>query len=510
VGLRLAVFGLLALLAGPAVPAWEAPSRLEEWHEGPVRYLMSRKEVRLFKRLDTDAERIAFVRRFWERRDPDPRTPENEMRLVFWARVSEAGRRFSDSVYPGWKTDRGKIFILLGPPDDTDRDLYYDTGTNSGNRGLLRWHYEGGGRRLPQSVTVVAFVRELGGDWRLTDDPRLSSVFFDINAPTYQDDYFDLSGLSGRREQLMRGVPWQDATIDVAMDLARLQEVPTEHELLEAVVDAEEFLGTLSGELQVNPIVTRRGAPMSAITFALRRQQLDPPWDGSAAALSTRFLVSGELTRAEPGQGAETIEIPEDAFVAEPAPAEDDPWLRFQAVRGLPPGSWRISCVALDRLGGGSAVVRSTIEVPEPPEAAPRLTGPLLARTLRDAQGPPSSAGTQPFRLWDQIVIPRVSNEIRSDEPFALYVEAHSPPDRPGTPVRLAWRIEHAEPGGDGFSPLTEEASVEDGRGPRAWSYPAGKLPAGRYRVVFTATDELERSTVRELTFSVAPAGADR
>jgi GWxTD domain-containing protein len=505
--LRAAVLALLASAAALPALGWEAPRRLEDWHEGPVRYLMSRKEVRLFQRADDDAERVAFIRRFWQRRDPDPRTPENEMRLVFWARVTEAGRRFSDSVYPGWKTDRGKIFILLGPPDDVERDLYYDTGVDSGNRGLLRWHYEGGARsRLPQTVSVVAFVRELGGGWKLTDDPRLSSVFFDIHSPTYSDQYFDLSGLTGTVERLMHGVPWQDATIDVAMDLGRLQEVPTEHELLEAVVDAEEFLGTLAGSWQASPLVTHGGEPTTAITLAVRRDQLEPAWEGSAAALGTRFLVSAELTLAEAGEPAKTLEIPEQAFLAEPAPAEGDPWLRFQAVRPVPEGRWQLSGVVLDRLGGGSAVVRGTLDVPRLPDEAPRLTGPVLARALREAQGPSATGRREPFRLWDQLVIPRMGDEIATDEPFALYVEAHSPPDLPGTPVRLAWRIEHAEPGSETFTLLAKEGSVEDGRGPRAWSYPPGRLPPGRYRLTFTATDTRERSTRRELAFSVVPA----
>lgn len=498
----LAACGVLAafcLLPAPPALAWDAPEELYEWHEGPVRYLMSRKEVRLFRRLDTDAERTAFIQRFWDRRDPDPRTPENELRAIFWARVAEANRRFSDSAYPGWKCDRGKIFIILGPPDDEERDLYYDTGLGDvGNRGLLRWHYEHRRRNVPNPLTVVAFVREIGGDWRLTDDPELNSIFFDMNMP--KDEL--TAGISGQMERLMNGVPWLNSTIDVAMDLGRLQEVPTEYELLQTIVEAEDFVGTLRGELLFHLLTGRSGQALTSLTIAIPRNELTPAWDGSAASLGTRFTVTAQLTPLGEPRDRQALEIPDDAFRAEPAPLEDDPWLRFQAVWPVPAGSWNASVVLLDRAGGGSAVVRRPLDVPET-GAGPGLSGPILAREILEAQGPATDPDTMPFRLWDQIVIPRMQRAVGADEPFALYVEAHSPADRPGTPVNLSWEIERAEAGGEIFEPFGPGGSAEDARGPRAWRYPAGRLPAGRYRITFTAVDEVGRTATRSAAFVV-------
>src|SRR5262245_35664367 len=83
--------------------------------EGPVRYLLTKDEDDAYRLLKTDEERAEFIRTFWASRDPDATTPENEYRTLFYARVAEADRVFTDSTKPGWKTDRGKIFILLGP-----------------------------------------------------------------------------------------------------------------------------------------------------------------------------------------------------------------------------------------------------------------------------------------------------------------------------------------------------------------------------------------------------------
>jgi len=87
------------------------------WSEGPVRYLLTSEEQREFLELESTEEIAAFVERFWERRDPDPLTPENEFRDEFQRRVASANQLFADTTKPGWKTDRGKIYMLLGPPD---------------------------------------------------------------------------------------------------------------------------------------------------------------------------------------------------------------------------------------------------------------------------------------------------------------------------------------------------------------------------------------------------------
>jgi hypothetical protein len=275
------------------------------------------------------------------------------------------------------------------------------------------------------------------------------------------------------------------------------------------VVEAEDFVGTLPGAARIAPIVSRRGERLTAITLAVRRDRLKPAWDGTAGSLGTRFVASAQLIPAGEDASREVVDIPEEAFVAEPAPAKGDPWLRFQAIRPVPAGSWNLSGAILDRRGGGSAVIRRDLEIAPSPEEGPRLTGPILARAIHQSQGPARSASaTEPFRLWDQLVIPRMSDELSTEEPFALYVEAHPPADLEDTPVELQWGIEHAEPGSETFQPLADPGTVEDGRGPRAWSYEPGRLPPGRFLLTFTATDAEGRSTSRTLTFEVFSPGA--
>src|SRR5215831_18944448 len=104
----------------------------KDWYQGPVRYIITKVEVKSYKALETEAERGTFIDWFWQRRDPDPSTPENEFRNRFEQRVLEAMRKFGYTATPGWKTDMGKIYILVGPPDDINADL-----VGQSNRGTI-------------------------------------------------------------------------------------------------------------------------------------------------------------------------------------------------------------------------------------------------------------------------------------------------------------------------------------------------------------------------------------
>src|SRR5207245_7465360 len=83
---------------------YEAP--VAAWREGPVRYLLTMNEDEAYRALATDADRAAFISRFWTSRNPLPATPENELRTQFYRRVAEANRLFMESPVAGWKTDR--------------------------------------------------------------------------------------------------------------------------------------------------------------------------------------------------------------------------------------------------------------------------------------------------------------------------------------------------------------------------------------------------------------------
>ncbi|MBI1951283.1 MAG: GWxTD domain-containing protein, partial [Acidobacteria bacterium] len=147
---------------------YDAPTG--RWREGPVRYLLGKDEDDSFRSLKTDEERSEFIRTFWASRDPVASTIENEYRALFYSRVAEADRIFTDSTKPGWKTDRGKIYILLGPPDDFEQKPFRDEFVPD----AITWTYRNRGRASIDSLPIIRFVKDATGEYHLSSQVLLS------------------------------------------------------------------------------------------------------------------------------------------------------------------------------------------------------------------------------------------------------------------------------------------------------------------------------------------------
>ncbi len=112
---------------GPVLLAQAATAQLQtelatpynKWLNEDVAYIITQAERTAFKQLRTDAEREKFIEQFWLRRDPTPDTVANEFKEEHYRRIAYANEHFASDI-PGWKTDRGRIYITYGPPDSID------------------------------------------------------------------------------------------------------------------------------------------------------------------------------------------------------------------------------------------------------------------------------------------------------------------------------------------------------------------------------------------------------
>ena len=124
--MKFGLFLFFCMTFATPLPAARLSPKYLKWLEHEAVYIISSVENKEFNRLTTDAERDAFIEKFWKLRDTDSSTQENEFRKEHYARIRHANERFADGV-PGWKTDRGRIWILHGPPDD----IHYEYGGGS-------------------------------------------------------------------------------------------------------------------------------------------------------------------------------------------------------------------------------------------------------------------------------------------------------------------------------------------------------------------------------------------
>ena len=144
----------------------------EKWLNEDVRWIITDQERADFRKLSDDQQRDQFIEEFWARRNPVPGTSENTFKVEHYRRLAYANQQFAESTL-GWKTDRGRFYIMYGPPGEIVRRLSSDRPEpDSIQRGCFdteEWHWnyiEGLGRDA-----TLKFVETCGsGEYRLPVD----------------------------------------------------------------------------------------------------------------------------------------------------------------------------------------------------------------------------------------------------------------------------------------------------------------------------------------------------
>jgi len=140
------------------------PERYRKWLEEEVIYIITPTEKEIFLKLQSDRERELFIEAFWKHRDPIPETEENEFKTEHLKRIEYANKYFGrEAAKPGWRTDRGRIYIILGPPNDIQR---IDGKSEVYNCEI--WFYQGKTELgLPAGFNILFFQERGVGEMRL-------------------------------------------------------------------------------------------------------------------------------------------------------------------------------------------------------------------------------------------------------------------------------------------------------------------------------------------------------
>jgi len=97
----------------------ELSKTYRKWLDEDVRWIITDEEKSAFMQLSNDEERDQFIEAFWQRRDPTPDTEENEFKEEHYRRMAYANEHFAAGI-PGWKSDRGRIYVMYGAPDEIE------------------------------------------------------------------------------------------------------------------------------------------------------------------------------------------------------------------------------------------------------------------------------------------------------------------------------------------------------------------------------------------------------
>ncbi|HSR68019.1 MAG TPA: GWxTD domain-containing protein [Acidobacteriota bacterium] len=164
----------------------ESTDYYKKWLDEDVQYIITEAEKEIFEKLQTAEEKEQFIEQFWLRRDPDPRTPGNEYKEEHYRRIAYANDHFK-SGFAGWKTDRGRIYIIHGAPDEIERNpsgggyerRFSEGGGATATYPFERWWY----RHLPgigDNIELEFVDRTWTGEYRLALDPNEKDLFLYI------------------------------------------------------------------------------------------------------------------------------------------------------------------------------------------------------------------------------------------------------------------------------------------------------------------------------------------
>jgi len=194
----------------------ETPYR--KWLNEDVAYIITDEERTAFKRLQTDEEREQFIEQFWLRRDPTPDSIENEFKEEHYRRIAYTNENFASGI-PGWKTDRGRIYITYGPPDEKETHPSggtYERPSEEGGGTTSTFPFEQWRYRYIEGVgsdIIIEFVDPtMSGEYRMTMDPSEKDAL--LYVPGAGLTMMEQMGMSSKNDRFNRtdgthlGVPF--------------------------------------------------------------------------------------------------------------------------------------------------------------------------------------------------------------------------------------------------------------------------------------------------------------
>lgn len=377
----------------------------KQWLEEVVPYIITGAEKTLFINLPTEEERGKFIENFWKRRDPDPRTPENEFKLEYYKRIALANKFFGGSGIDGWRTDRGKIFILLGPPNEIQRDMSPpQIGFSTFHGPKEAWNYWGlSNPSLPYNMEF-AFVDKLGtGNYVLEKSLRLGemgSTPFDIDSMHGYFDYMEYMSEAMRNPfenvDRLRGIVSTQVTYD---------HIPLVFDLF-----------YLKGSEERTHIPLTLKIPYSALS----QKKIEAKYHFSLTFLMEVSNMQGQIIF----ERSKDIE-----FKHTPAEIEffKNENLQVQTSLSLKPEAYKIHLLALDNFSGKIGTLHKEFSVPRFASVGLDLSDIILSSRKNTVERPEDKIGTK--------LLADIRKTFRPGEELNVYFEIYNLELNPETNV---------------------------------------------------------------------------
>ncbi|MBN8730243.1 MAG: GWxTD domain-containing protein [Acidobacteria bacterium] len=498
----------------------EGPFR--KWLNEDVTYIITDEERQAFRRLATDEEREQFIEQFWLRRDPTPDSAENEFKEEHYRRIAYANERFASGI-PGWKTDRGRIYIAYGPADEVEshpsggtyeRPIEEGGGTTS-TFPFEKWRY-----RWIETIgtdVMIEFVDPtMTGEYRMTMDPSEKDAL--LYVPNAGLTLYEQMGMSSKTDRFSRTdgtrlgtgtmpLPNRMNQFERLQQFANLQKPPSiKFKDLEAAVSSTVKYNLLPLKVRADYMRMTNSTILTNVTAQLEKKDLQ---FGDKEGVSKAVVnIYGRIT----SMSRRVVNVFEDVVTVE-VPTE----LLQEASKGssiyqksipLPPGTYRLNLVVKDIVGGNMTNYEMALSVPRFEEEKLGSSSLVLADLIEKV--PTKSIGTGQFVIGASKVRPRVTETFKRDEKMGIYLQLYNfVPDEKTQKPNAVVEYEVVRTGSnEKIFEFSEEVQKMEGASAQQYTIekilPLQNLEPGDYTIRLKVTDKNNNTTLTpSATFKV-------
>jgi GWxTD domain-containing protein len=424
----------------------ELETPYKKWLNEEVGYIITDEERKAFKQLASDDERQQFIEQFWLRRDPTPDTEENEYREEHYRRIAYANDRYASGI-PGWKADRGRIYITYGPPDEIESHPsggsyerpYEEGGGSTSTYPFEQWRYryiDGIGTNI-----ILEFVdTTMSGEYRLTMDPSEKDAL--LYVPGAGLTMAEQMGLTDKTARFTRtdgthlgtgGQPLPESMNEFTRleQYAKIFRPPSiKYKDLEAMVTSSIKYNLLPMKVLVDYIPITGSSVLTQITiqFDTKDMQFRDKDNTSTATINIYGRVS-TLARRPLAPFERVVSVNQPTEMLQQL-IQASPHQIFQETIPLQPGPYRLNIAAKDLVGGNTGTFEVALRVPHMEDDILSASTLILADKLEKV--PTKSIGTGPFVIGGSKVRPRIgmtNSEVPGfarNEKLGIYMQLYN------------------------------------------------------------------------------------
>lgn len=411
-----------------------------KWLNEDVIYIITDEEKKAFSRLATDEEREQFIEQFWLRRDPTPDSQENEYKEEHYRRIAYANERYASGI-PGWKTDRGQIYITFGPPDEieshpsggTYERPYEEGGGTTSTYPFEKWRYRYLANVGSGTDIQIEFVdKTMTGEYRMTMDQSEKDAL--LMVPGAGLTMMEQMGMANKSDRFNRTdgtrlgtgnnpLPARMNQFERLQQFADLQKAPkVKFTDLEAQVNSRIMFNLLPMQARADFFPTTSTTVMTNITLQFNRKDLQFKQNGpvSQGVVNIYARITSMARRVvNVFEDVVTVDLATDMLQEGSKGASI-----YQKSVPLAPGKYRLNVVAKDVVGGNMNNYEMSLDVPRMEDDKLFASSLILADVLEKV--PTRSIGTGQFVIGSSKVRPRMGDNFKNSEKMGIYVKLYN------------------------------------------------------------------------------------